>query len=301
MLATGVPKIHNARVRSVCAVVVSYNPPSDILKNIAVLRPQVESVVVVDNGSSEQSLAMLRAGRYQCDFELIENGRNLGVAAALNIGVREVKVKGCVWAACFDQDSTVEAGFIDFMLQAFEDAPSPSQVGIVCPACIDKQTGMAMPIPRSRCGEILSAMTSGSLIPVKLFDKLGTFHEPLFIDYVDIEFCLRSRRAGYTIVQSPRAILYHSLGRITRHRLLGRQFASTNHSAARRYYIARNRLWVVGRFLGDWSWSANEARFMILETMKIALVEQDRLKKLKNTVLGLTDALRGRLGKRFDL
>jgi hypothetical protein len=40
---------------------------------------------------------------------------------------------------------------------------------------------------------------------------------------------------------------------------------------------------------------------MILETIKIVLVEPDRLKKLKNTVLGLSDALRGRMGKRFDL
>lgn len=294
-------EIHKLEGCSVCAVIVSYNPPLEILGNVAALRPQVSSIVVVDNGSSEQNLAMLRNGRSKYDFELIENGCNLGIAVALNVGVREVKARGCCWAALFDQDSRVEPGFIDLMLEVFKDAPNPLQVGIVCPLYVDRQTGMALPILRSKEGEILSAMTSGSLIPAKLFDQVGTFNETLFLDYVDIEFGLRSRRAGYRIVQSPRAVLHHSQGRITQHRLVGRWFASTNHSAARRYYITRNRLWVLGRFLGDWAWSPKEARSIILETIKIVLVEHDRLKKLKNTALGFADALRGRMGKRFDL
>jgi len=244
---------------------------------------------------------MLRSGRSQCGFELIENGSNLGIAVALNVGVREGKAMGCSWVVLFDQDSSVEPGFIDLMLTAFENAPSPSQVGIVCPVYLDTNTGIVFPIQRSKTGEVLSAMTSGSLIPVKLFDRIGTFNEPLFMDYVDIEFCLRSRRAGYSIVQSPRAVLHHSLGRITRHRILGRWFGSTNHNAARRYYITRNRLWVLWQFLRDWSWSPKETRSAISETIKIVLVEQDRLAKLKSIMLGFADALRGRMGKRLDL
>jgi rhamnosyltransferase len=286
---------------SVCAVIVSYNPCSDILRNIATLRPQVSSIVVVDNGSSEQNLAILRGARFEYGFELIENGANLGIAVALNIGVREVRAKGCSWVALFDQDSRVEPGFIDSMLTACKNAPNPSKVGIVCPVYLDTSTGIAFPIQRSKTGEVLSAMTSGSLIPTELFDRIGTFNEPLFIDYVDIEFCVRTRRAGYRIVQSSRAVLHHSLGRITRHRLLGRWFASTNHSAVRRYYITRNRLRVLWQFMGDWPWSPKEVRSVLMETIKVVLVEQDRLAKLRNIVLGSVDALRGRMGKRFDL
>jgi rhamnosyltransferase len=269
--------------------------------NIAALRSQVNSIVVVDNGSSEQSLAMLRGGRSKYDFELIENGCNLGVAAALNVGVREVKARGCFWAALFDQDSRVEPGFIDFALEAFEAASNPPQIGIVCPVYLDSQTGMSLPILRSKKGEILAAMTSGSLIPVNLFDQLGSFNEPLFVDYVDIEFCLRCRRAGYHIIQSQRAILQHSQGHIIQHRLLGCWFASTNHSAARRYYITRNRLWVLRRFLGDWAWSRKEARALITETIKLLLVERDRLNKLRSITLGMLDAAGGRLGYRCEL
>jgi rhamnosyltransferase len=296
-----VPEVDGLPGYSVCAVVVSYNPPPEILENIAALRSQVDGIVVVDNGSSPLNLAMLRAGRLEYDFELIENGCNLGIATALNIGIRSIRARGCFWSALFDQDSRVEPGFIGFMMEAFENAPNRSQVGIVCPAYIDSETGMELPIMRSTKGEILSTMTSGSLIAPTLFDQIGTFNEPLFLDYVDIEFCLRSRRAGYRIVQSPRAVLHHSLGCITRHRLLGRWFATTNHNAERRYYITRNRLWVLGKFLGDWAWSPREAGNAIRETIKIVLVEHDRVKKLKNIVLGLADSLGGRMGKKFDL
>jgi hypothetical protein len=56
--------------QSVCAVIVSYNPPVEILENIAALRPQVNSIVVVDNGSSEPNLEMLRRERSKYDFEV---------------------------------------------------------------------------------------------------------------------------------------------------------------------------------------------------------------------------------------
>jgi len=286
---------------SVGAVIVSYNPPSDVLRNIAILRPQVSALVVVDNGSSKEQLAMLRAGRSEYAFQLIENGSNLGIAAALNVGVREVKAKGYSWIALFDQDSVVGVGFIDSMWAAFANAPNSAQVGIACPAYIDRGTGIKFPIQRSKSGEIPYAITSGSLIPLELFDQIGMFNEALFMDYVDVEFCLRSRGAGYSIVQSERAVLFHSLGRITRHDVFGCQFGTTNHSAARRYYITRNRLRVLWQFLSDLSWSTNEARSFVAETVKIALVEEDRLEKLKSIVLGCSDALRGRMGKRFDL
>lgn len=286
---------------SVCGVIISYNPPEDILGNIEALRSQVKCLVVVDNGSAPQKLTMLRNAQREYCFELVEKGQNLGIAAALNVGVQEGSKRGCDWVACFDHDSTVGPGYIDCMLQAFAHDPGSTKVGLVCPVWIDKDSGITMPVSRSKDGLILSAMTSGSLIPLGTFESVGTFNELLFMDYVDIEFCLRARRAGYRIIQSPHAVLYHSLGNTTRHRLLWHSFSTTNHSPERRYYITRNRVWSVVRFLGDWRWSASEAKVMGLETLKIMLVEHDRLKKFRNMLLGISDAVFGRMGKRFDL
>ena len=57
----------------------------------------------------------------------------------------------------------------------------------------------------------------------------------------------------------------------------------------------------MAHYLGDWSWMPKEVKSIILETVKIVLVEHDRLKKIMNMVVGVYDAVGCRLGKRFDL
>ena len=79
--------------------------------------------MVVDNGSSvEETLpvACSTASRRLTRYVLIENGENLGIGAALNIGVRWAEANGSQWVALFDQDSTVTEDFIAQMLADFE-------------------------------------------------------------------------------------------------------------------------------------------------------------------------------------
>ncbi len=84
----------NGPKNSVCAVIVSFRPRREDLGNLARVRPQVEHLVVVDNGSPEEQLHLLRAASHELDFALIENGQNLGIAAALNVGVKWAQANG---------------------------------------------------------------------------------------------------------------------------------------------------------------------------------------------------------------
>jgi len=55
-----------------------------------------------------------------------------------------------------------------------------------------------------------SAVTGACLMTRKaVFDELGGFNEHLAIDFNDVDYCLRVRRAGYRIVYTPYAELYH--------------------------------------------------------------------------------------------
>jgi rhamnosyltransferase len=153
---------------------------------------------------------------------------------------------------------------------------------------------------RASNGEILTTMTSGSMMPASAMNEVGPFDESLFMDYVDIEFCLRARRKRMLILQSS-AVLFHSLGRTTYHRLFGLAFGATNHSAARRYYITRNRLILLMRYAADWPWAWREWRAMLFETVKIVLVENNKWRKFRAMAVGTADALTGRVGKRIEL
>ncbi len=286
--------------QSVCAVFVTYNSRPAFVENILAVAAQVGHVVVVDNGSSGETEQHLRELETRPDCTVIRNRQNLGISVALNLGVKYAIEAGFDWVCTFDQDSQVRDGFIASMLEAYQNAPHREKIALVTPSYVDRESGMNVRLKRARNGEILTAMTSGSMMPSSVIQKLGYFDETLYMDAVDIEFCLRARRKGLLILQSP-AVLLHSLGRTRYYRLLGLRFGVTNHSAGRRYYMTRNRLRLLIRYATDWPWMWRESGTMVLDAAKILLAEDNKWKKFGAMAAGTVDALTGRVGKQIEL
>jgi rhamnosyltransferase len=282
-----------------CAVIVTFHPPPAVLENLAKVRLQVEGLVVVDNGSSSSSLAPFRAAMFEMNFALIENGVNLGVAAALNIGVRWAKSHGFYRVVLFDQDSTVTPGFMEAMRSTYEGHPKQAEIGIVTPRYRNRD---GEDVSRSRFmasdGAPLEVMTSGSFIPLSVFDSCGGFREEFFIDQVDHEFGFRVRERGFIVVVSQESVLMHVPGSPREHSFLGvMRFRATHHNAMRRYYMTRNGIVMVRR---NWKshplWSRSVAKALLMLPLHVVLAERQKWKKLRNIFLGTVDALRGRLG-----
>jgi rhamnosyltransferase len=284
---------------AVCAVVVTYHPELKDVDNLAKVRSQVEALVVVDNGSSEERLTILRVVSRRLDFILIENSENLGIGAALNTGVRWAQSHGYKWVALFDQDSTPEPGFIDAMIDATENFDSKIAVAILTPRHIDRDTGKNLEFAIAKDGSPLTAITSGSFIPVEIFKVCGEFEEDLFIDRVDDEFSLRVRSFGYTIFLCRNAFLKHRIGEPDVRKILGiRRIRVRNHRPERRYYITRNRIIMVRRYWRHHTiWCLNDLQACLIDIVIIVLVESDRCQKLKMIMRGLYDGVTGRLGQ----
>ncbi|HEY0759334.1 MAG TPA: glycosyltransferase family 2 protein [Acidisarcina sp.] len=295
-------RARNDAREAVCAILVTFRPPPEVLMNIRQVREQVQSLIVVDNGSGRSSVAMLRGTSAEQRFLLIENKDNLGIAAALNIGIKEAAIQGYRWVILFDQDSRATPGFIDKMFAGMRVLPDGDKVAIFCPRYIDRASGRPMPSTTLADGSLAVARSSGSLMPMWVFERCGWFIEEMVIDQVDYEYCLRVRSFGYRIIECE-AVLLHTLGKPKVHRLLGRRlFATTNHSAARRYYLVRNRVWLSRKHLMSNPRWCLEAGFATLkECAKIALVEDYRWSKLRYTFLGVRDGLIGRMGKTVEL
>src|SRR5260370_31959342 len=90
--------------QSVCAVIVTFHPSANMFENLRHVFAQVQGLVVVDNGSSSAELDPLRRESLRLGFHLIENRENLGIAEALNQGVRWAKSNGYSCVIIFDQD-----------------------------------------------------------------------------------------------------------------------------------------------------------------------------------------------------
>jgi rhamnosyltransferase len=288
---------------NVCAVIITFRPIQEHLENAIKARPQVQKLVIVDNGSSDQALAPFRAAASEGKFHLIENGENLGIAAALNTGIRWAKSQGLDWVILFDQDSTVTEGLVDTLLATYFSDPNRDSIGTIVPTYIDRNSGNEMPVERSKSGEILTVSTSSSLIPQSVFEHCGYFREDFVIDQIDYEFCLRIVAAGYRIVQSAEAKLMHSLGERKEYGVGGKHLLiSTHHNAKRRYYIIRNRVVLLQLYWNKFpSYCFNLFTLTWKDSIKIVLVEKDKFQKLQNTVKGLIDGTLGRMGKRVEL
>ena len=286
--------------QTVCAVIVTYNPRPTFIDNIVNVAAQVKHVVVVDNGSSNETERHLHTLGTRPGCTVIRNRQNLGIALALNLGVKYASDAGYDWVCTFDQDSQICDGFISKMLEAYQRAPHPERVALLAPSYVDRESGVEMRLKRACNGQILTTMTSGSMVPLTTIRKLGFFDESLYMDAVDIEFCLRARREGMLILQSP-AVLLHSLGATSYHRLFGLRFGVTNHAANRRYYMTRNRLRLLMRYATDWPWTWRESRTMLLDAAKIVLAEDNKWRKFRAIAAGIADACRGKLGKQVEL
>jgi len=279
----------------VCAVVVTYHPDPGFPDRLARVRSQVGGVVVVDNGSSPPAREMLRCAAGP-DVELILNDTNLGVAGALNQGVGRARDRFFRWALTLDQDSVVEPFLVQALLEAYNDFPMKEKVAVVGSNYFDEKRGKTL-VPefpaQPLCLEQTTVITSGSLISVDAYGKVGPFRDDFFIDHVDDEYCLRARSRGYKVILCRRPVIRHSIGSAKTARIFGREVWTSNHSAARRYYMMRNftvlaraywtteQAWVALRLL-------RHAAFMIL----MVLFEEEKTAKIRNIARGIMDGLR---------
>jgi rhamnosyltransferase len=290
--------------KNICAVIVSFHPSDQLLENISLLLPQVQGLVVVDNGSRDEEISSLRAASGKQPFAFLEAGRNLGIGAALNIGVRWAIENGFSWVVLFDQDSTVTEGLVAALWDACQSHPATTKVALACPMYVNRSTGIALSAgPTLKDGGVMVAMTSGSLLPLWTFQQCGFFNEDLFIDQVDFEYCLRLRKCGFIAIQSKKAALLHTPGTPRPLFLFGiRLVTPSYHNAKRRYYMTRNTIWVIQQYRKEFpSWCRDNAIALLRDTVKTILVEGDRWNKAKYIWIGLKHGLKKKLGYTIQL
>jgi len=279
---------------------VVYNPDSALEQNIKALLSEVARLIVVDNCSDPPVRSRVAALAASCNFEVIWNKENIGLAAGLNTGIRcALANEQYQWIATFDQDSRVFPGFSTAMMEAQAACQFRDKVAIIAPHHVSSLEVGDETLPRGglQLKEIKVALQSGSLFSRAAFKDVGLFDEAFFIDYVDFEFCLHLRKSGFRIIEASHAPVNHRVGMPTRHKFLGITCTVFNHSPLRRYYAARNRLRVYRRYaFSDPRWICHDIWSWFKEIVKLVLFESNRWEKLAFAARGVWDAIRGRMG-----
>ncbi|HXO31220.1 MAG TPA: glycosyltransferase family 2 protein, partial [Candidatus Acidoferrales bacterium] len=224
--------------QEVCAITVAYHPDEKFPMRVERVLREVGALVIVDNGSNDAELRMLRELATNSLITLISNGENVGIARALNIGIWRALTLGFKWALLLDQDSWVDDDMVPTLIAAGAAYPDRDRLAVIGSGYRDaseplrEQKAEALD---NNWEEVSSVITSGSLIPLNAHAAIGAFREDFFIDHVDTEYCFRARAMGYRVIRTRRPIMSHNIGAISRHEVLWMKKWTFNHAADRRY------------------------------------------------------------------
>lgn len=286
------------------AVVVLYNPDNSIKNNIGSYIDSVDKLYLVDN--SDQKMSFKYNNK---KVKYIFNNKNLGIAKALNIGAQEAINEGFEWLLTMDQDSCFNNNDIDkmkeFLYRVRDDkfvqtiiSKKYSEIGLISPLHItainpnDVSVGIDSP---------LNVMTSGNIINLKAYKKIGGFKDWFFIDCVDFDYCLNLRKHDYEIVRLNYVKLKHNLGNAVYKKVLFKQFYSLNHSSVRRYYMVRNRHYLYDLYKNEFpNYCKLELSRTKREALKIIICEKNKFKKIKAMYKGYRDYKKGVKGEKNE-
>lgn len=227
-------------------IIVNYNSGEHILaclQSLVTVIDDGDEIIVVDNASADDSSNLIE--KVFPDVKVLCSETNLGFGGGSNLGVRYARGK---YLAFLNPDTVVEAGWLEYLVQALEANPNaglatskillmddPNRINTcgnnVHITGLTLCRGMGQPADTYHKLEEVGAI-SGAAFAVRreLFDWLGGFDENFFLYMEDTDLSLRARLAGFTCIFVPESIVYH-------HYALRFGLNKTFYQERNRYYI----------------------------------------------------------------
>ncbi len=211
----------------VAVIIVNFNSGTlldECLRHARAQTRRPERIIVVDNASQDGS-----ADRLESDYpevELIRSDRNLGFAAANNLGVQ--RVTGAEWLALLNPDAFPEPDWLERLLKAAQAHPECASFGSRLldandPGRLDgtgdvyhvsglawrRDHGRPVVSGADEAGEIFAPCAAAALYRRDAFLEAGGFDEDYFCYFEDVDLGFRLRLLGYGCRSVPEAMVRH--------------------------------------------------------------------------------------------
>jgi len=263
-------------------------------------------VVVVDNASSHDSVELLKA-RWP-DITFIVNSRNMGFAGGNNFGIRHALKRGSEFVLLLNNDTTIDPDALGTLVRTMEEN---TQAGIVggkvyyfdrpnviwfAGGHFNAHSGFGDHYGKfeedhgqyDRVRECDFITGCCMLIRREVCEKIGLLDDSYFLYYEDVDFCSRARRAGFSVLYQPSAVIYHKISR-----------ATSWDSPVYIYFNLRNKLLYLHRNSRPGNWLPHLPRltyFYLRQFVRLTVKWHD-LPATRAAWLGLVDGLRNFSGE----
>lgn len=191
---------------------------------------EFEKIVLINNDEkiilSEKQFAVAHK-----KLHIINNKKNYGFAAGVNIGIRYSLDKKAEAIFLLNNDTIMGKDFLKKLANVLE---KNKKIGIVGPAISFHKQGKTLydlggkvnlligRTQHSNVGVIpcnyplqIVQYISGCcmLIARDVFEKIGFLDEAFFLYYEDVDFCLRAKQKGFDTALLPEVTIYHELSK----------------------------------------------------------------------------------------
>lgn len=228
------------------ALVVLYEPENKDIENIKQYCQKVDLMIILDNSKEDNFQVVNNITAIDGITTIYKHfEKNIGLCAALNIGMEIAESHGCEWALIMDDDSSLITDIVDVYEKYISNNES-SKIAVLSPVHIYDR-GNAHGYIGFR--QVDWAMTSGCYYNIKVFQKLGGFFEALFVECLDLDYCYKALENGYVTIECGEAQINHRPAETKTVRFLGKDILKYGLAAPWRYYMqARSLTWLFLRY-----------------------------------------------------
>jgi rhamnosyltransferase len=266
---------------NVVAVIVTFNPNLELFKEvIASLLPQLSKIYIIDNGSNNLTEIIKFENQ---KVNVISLKKNMGIAYALNIGVKYCLEENTDWILTLDQDTILFENALKQVFNAYSKSDyTKEDIGIIAINPINPKNDLN----KEEFVETNFVITSGNLVNSKVFQKIK-YRNDFFIDQVDYEFDLNVLKSGYKILKYTKPLMKHQIGIKDK---TGKSF----EPIWRVYYITRNSTFLVTRYNFPFKFYFSQLLHLYFRTFYVLGIKSAP-KLLFVFIKGLLNGLTGRL------
>ena len=248
--------MNSKRIPKVFIIILNWNRLGDTLeciKSVRLLNYQNYKIILVDNGSIEGSIDVIRE-KYD-DIVLIKNRENLGYAEGNNVGIRYALSKDADYIWLLNNDTAVDQNALVSLVDVGEKL---SECGILgskiyyfdqpemiwfAGATINWRKAVSYHIGQNQkdeakynsIGEMERVTGCSMLVKRDVCERIGLMDEKLFLYVEELDWCVRAKKAGYKVLYIPDSKVYHKISLST----------GVNYGVIFNYFNTRNFLYVI--------------------------------------------------------
>lgn len=232
------PRSGNAATNSLSVILVNTKPNEleltiDCVESLRKSTFTNFNIIIVDNGRKPNSEKTLREACPEVVVLSLE--RNAGFGGANNVGIDYALQHGADLVLLLNNDTVVRNDTLERLVETAEKNPKAGVIGAKIyyydkPECIwyaggkldiDKALGTHPGIGQEdhssqhECAETDFVTGCCLLTRRQVIERIGKLDYRYFIYLEDSDYSVRARRAGYSILYEPTAVLYHKVSSST--------------------------------------------------------------------------------------